>query len=157
MTEYTDNLIASIRAAQAHLVTDGHQEAADRLHAVSAALGAVQPVTPDRDAPAGLTDEQIGEFWNWDISERWVREKVASRIREAGYIVVRQGEWEHLRQTRVLDVAMIRAAEREKESNPDQAMLRDQVMAWWERYTENINIIPDMAELYAILTEGIKR
>ena len=35
-----------------------------------------------------LTDAQIGEFWDYDISAEWVREKLAGRIRAAGYVVV---------------------------------------------------------------------
>lgn len=35
-----------------------------------------------------LGDRQIAKFWDWDISDVWVREKLASRIRDAGYVVV---------------------------------------------------------------------
>jgi len=35
-----------------------------------------------------LTDEQIGEMWDWDLSERWVREKLASRLTDRGYVVI---------------------------------------------------------------------
>lgn len=36
-----------------------------------------------------LTDEQIADFWDWEISDSWVRERLAKRIRDAGFIVVR--------------------------------------------------------------------
>lgn len=41
-----------------------------------------------RRMTVSLSDAQIGALWDYDISETWVREKLASRIREAGYIVV---------------------------------------------------------------------
>jgi len=36
-----------------------------------------------------LTDKQIADLWDFDISQQWVREQLASRIREAGYVVIR--------------------------------------------------------------------
>lgn len=41
-----------------------------------------------RRLTVSLSDAQIAALWDYDISEVWVREKLASRIREAGYIVV---------------------------------------------------------------------
>ena len=35
-----------------------------------------------------MSDAQVGALWEYDISESWVREKLASRIREAGFSVV---------------------------------------------------------------------
>jgi hypothetical protein len=42
------------------------------------------------EMPKPLTDEQIADLWDWDISSSWVRERLARRIRDAGYVVVRE-------------------------------------------------------------------
>lgn len=47
-----------------------------------------RPPREERPEPTALTDAQIAEFWDWDISVAWVRERLAARIREAGFIVI---------------------------------------------------------------------
>lgn len=43
---------------------------------------------PKEVTTEGLSDSQIAEFWEYDLSAQWVRETLARRIRDAGYIVV---------------------------------------------------------------------
>ena len=52
-------------------------------------LAAHDAATRKRTLHGALTDEQIADLWDWDISQHWVRVKLASRLRDAGYVVVR--------------------------------------------------------------------